>query len=398
MRPLSYTQISRYRDCPLSYKLLYIDRLKPKAKYYLSFGDVVHQCAEYFFKVAVPPPPTLENLLQFYAANWISDGYESPEQEQQYQEFGKQLLADFVKIHAPAFRMPLAVEYQFFINIDGVPLTGKIDRVDKIDGGVSIVDYKTNKELFSQDHLKEDLQLTFYQMAVQKVWDLPVKKLTLYHLRSNTPCSCDGRQREQIEEAREIVVKTAEGISKGLFPAVENQWCDFCDFPEHCPFRKQKYVKEEEQPAEAKKVLDGRSANEIVEQYAALQEQKKALETQLEELKQVICEYCRSGGYSRLYGPEHAISYKMVERDRFQRRPGQRYIGVGGTVAASAQIRSRTGKIPAGSKYLKLGPAPKAGSFERGDFGLPAALRPEKRGIGGITLAFTFLNLSFCLF
>ncbi len=65
MRPLSYTQISRYRNCPLSYKLQYIDKLKPKEKYYLSFGDVIHQCAEYFFKVPVPPPPSLEKLLKF---------------------------------------------------------------------------------------------------------------------------------------------------------------------------------------------------------------------------------------------------------------------------------------------------------------------------------------------
>ena len=77
MRPLSYTQISLYQSCPLQYKLQYIDGLKPKDKWYFSFGSTLHLCAQYFFKVRVPPPPSLEELLQFYEQNWISEGYES---------------------------------------------------------------------------------------------------------------------------------------------------------------------------------------------------------------------------------------------------------------------------------------------------------------------------------
>ena len=83
MRPLSYTQVNRYRTCPLWYKLQYIDKLRPKERFYLSFGDVIHQCAEFFYKIAAPPPPSLENLLQFYEKNWLSRGYQSPAQEGQ---------------------------------------------------------------------------------------------------------------------------------------------------------------------------------------------------------------------------------------------------------------------------------------------------------------------------
>ena len=176
MRPLSYSQISRYQTCPLWYKLQYIDKLKPKERFYLSFGDIIHQCAEYFFKIPVPPPPTLEKLLQFYENNWISEGYESPEQEQQYKEYGKQLLADFQRIHSADFKMPLAVEQQFYVNIQGTVLGGKIDRIDKLGDGVSIVDYKTSKDIFTTDHLEQDLQLTFYQLAVETMWKMPVKK------------------------------------------------------------------------------------------------------------------------------------------------------------------------------------------------------------------------------
>ncbi|HEX7475240.1 MAG TPA: PD-(D/E)XK nuclease family protein, partial [Dehalococcoidales bacterium] len=274
MRPLSYTQISRYRTCPLWYKLQYIDKLKPKERFYLSFGDVIHQCAEYFFKVPVPPPPSLEKLLGFYAANWISAGYETPEQEQQYKEYGKKLLADFWNIHQADFKMPLAVEQQFYINVaEGITLTGKIDRIDKVDSGVSIVDYKTNKDLFTAELLEQDLQLTFYQLAVEQMWKMPVKRLTLYHLRSNTACVCEARRPDRLKEARQIILNVADGIQHEIFPAKENSLCDFCDFPEHCPYQKHKFAPVEPAQPTDRQILHGESANNVVEQYAALQRQ-----------------------------------------------------------------------------------------------------------------------------
>lgn len=321
MRPLSYSQISRYLTCPLWYKLQYIDKLKPKERPYLSFGDIIHQCAEYFFKVPVPPPPTLEKLLQFYKTNWISDGYETPEQEQQYKDYGKQLLEEFWRIHSPGFHMPLAVEYQFSVNVDGIPLSGKIDRIDKVDGGVSIVDYKTSKELFTSQQLEQDLQLTFYQLAAEKIWKLPVKFLTLYHLRSNTACTCDGRTPEKLGQARQTLSNVADGITRGIFTATESWLCPYCDFPEHCPYHKHQYVQDEPTGSLPGKILQGMPASEIVERYAALQDQKKEIESHLDHLKQMICDFCEMEGYRRLYGQDHTITYKKVERTGFAEVP-----------------------------------------------------------------------------
>lgn len=317
MKPLSYSQISRYLTCPLWYKLQYIDKLKPKERFYLSFGDVIHQCAEYFFKVPVPPPPSLDKLLDFYETNWISDGYETPEQEQQYKDYGKQLLAEFWKIHFPDFHMPLAVEYQFSVNIDGVTLGGRIDRIDKLEDGISIVDYKTSKDLFTSNQLEDDLQLTFYQLAAEKTWKLPVKLLTLYHLRSNTPCTCGGRTSESLDQARQVILKVADGITRNNFPATENWLCSYCDFPQHCPYQKHKYAREETEKSSAKKILQGKTAREVVERYADLQSQKKEIEAQLDDLKQMICDYCETEGYRRLFSRDCTITYKTVSRTGF---------------------------------------------------------------------------------
>ncbi|MFX1265350.1 MAG: RecB family exonuclease, partial [Promethearchaeota archaeon] len=313
MRPLSYTQISLYQSCPLCYKLQYIDGLKPKDKWYFSFGSTMHLCADHFFRVKVPPPPSLDELLQFYEENWLAEGYDSDEEEANYKACGKEILVKFWQLHSPDFRVPLCVERRFYIDIEGIKLTGFIDRVDKLDsGGLSIVDYKTNQELFTREDLEKNLQLTFYQMAAEQTWQLPVEKLTLYHMRSNTPCYCQPRDTKQIDDARRLIMEVAENINSGRFPAIENQYCP-CDFPEHCPYYRQK----SEPDLENTDILQGMTEEETVERFVSLQTQIKELQLQFEEIKQMVIDFCQAEGLNRVYGKEHAITYKLIERIGF---------------------------------------------------------------------------------
>ncbi|MFH0847489.1 MAG: PD-(D/E)XK nuclease family protein [Chloroflexota bacterium] len=309
MRPLSYTQISLYCQCPLCYKLQYIDGLEPRDKWQFSFGQTLHRALEYFFRVRVPPPPSLESLLAFYEANWLSAGYSSPEEEANYRSYGRELLSSFWAIHQPDFRMPLAVEHRFTIDVEGVKLQGVIDRVDKLDSGkLAIVDYKTNYKMFTRDDLASDLQLTFYQLAAEKLWFLPVERLTLYHLRSNTPCFCGARDKAQLELAKEIVLDTAEKISAGKFESVENAFCP-CDFPEYCSYHRDRYAP----AAEETRV----PIKDAVERYVNLDSQIKELDLEKQELKDLIAAFCESQHLNRIFGDKHAITYRQIERTGF---------------------------------------------------------------------------------
>lgn len=316
VKRLSHSQISLYQSCPLHYRLEYIDNLPTKDKSYFSFGTVLHQCAEYFFGVPVPPPPQLDQLLKFYEGCWISDGYESQEQEANYKSYGKAILAEFWKIHSADFRLPLAVERSFTVDIGHVKLSGKIDRIDKLESGrLSIVDYKSGKVLFTKDYLEQDLQLTLYQVAAERLWDIPVEKLTLYHLGSNTPCSCSGRTREQLEDAIALVHSVAEAIAREEFPARENQYCP-CDFPEHCPYYRHKYDAVELTPTAAD-VLHDTAVAEAVERYADLQSQIKSLELELDDIRQQLIDFCQSQGLNRVFGRNHSITYKLIDKTGF---------------------------------------------------------------------------------
>ena len=250
-------------------------------------------------------------MLQFYEQNWASEGYDSAEEEANYKAYGREILTKFWEIHHRDFQMPLAVERLFNIDIGGVKLRGYIDRVDKLEsGGLSIVDYKTSQELFTVDDIEKDLQLTLYQIAAEHLWQLPVEKLTLYHMRSNTPISCAGRDEERLEEAKQLVLEVAEKIAGQVFPATENERCP-CDFPEHCPYYRHQYI-ETTEPAAPEAV----TASDI-ERYAALQSQIKSLQEELDELREKIIRYCEEEGLNRLFGPENEVTYKLVEMTGF---------------------------------------------------------------------------------
>ena len=240
MRSLSYSQASTYLACPLSYKLQYIDRLPRKPKSYLSFGATLHRCLAYYYRERRKHPPRLNDLLKFFEETWVSRGYGSEEQEAEDKALGRDILTRFWELHSADFRVPLATERWFSIDLGGISLRGYIDRVDLSErGGLVVLDYKAGKAIPSDDEAEDDLQLTLYQLASQHIWLLPVERLVIYHLRTNTPVDSSPRGPDMLEGARQTLLDVASAIAWGEFPSRLNQFCP-CDYPEHCPhFRQQ---------------------------------------------------------------------------------------------------------------------------------------------------------------
>ncbi len=267
MRPLSYSSISTYNECPLKYKLKYIDGLKEKPKSYLSFGSSLHEALRFMYSFR-PPPPSLEAVLKYYADNWLDKGYASEEEEEGYFTYGKRILRDFYNENIKHFKPPVAVEHQFNITIEGVPITGFIDRIDKLpDNTAEIIDYKSGKNIVNISSVEENEQLTLYQLAVEESIGLEVGKLTLYHLPSQTPVSSQSRSGEKIEVLKAKILNVAENIANQEFAAKKGRFCP-CDFPEHCPYYRHLYMKEEEEKQE--NLVD---IQQTIEEYSSFKDQ-----------------------------------------------------------------------------------------------------------------------------
>src|SRR6266478_2201710 len=149
-RPLSHSSISMYAECPQKYKFKYVDKIPEKPKHFFSYGQSVHSALEFFYGVKILPPPSLKELLDHYKNNWVQGGYRDEVQEEEYFRDGKELLTKFYHKHIQDHAIPFFVEYEFKLKVEGVPVIGYIDRIDKLpDGRLAVLDYKTGKALAS---------------------------------------------------------------------------------------------------------------------------------------------------------------------------------------------------------------------------------------------------------
>ena len=115
-------------------------------------------------------------------------------------------------------------------------LKGKIDRIDERDGGVEIVDYKTNEIVPTKLTADQKEQLLIYQMATEFVLHENPVALTYYYLTENKPISFKGTP-EELTALRERITTTIVAIRRGDFAADPSpQKCRQCDFKSICPF------------------------------------------------------------------------------------------------------------------------------------------------------------------
>ena len=133
-RPLSHSSITLYNECPQKYRFKYVDKIPEKPKHFFSYGQSVHLALEYFYGPVLTPEapkaPSLEDLLKHYREIWVATGYRDENHEAELFEEGRQLLTRFYDKHAKSFHVPFSVEYNFNFEYEGVPLTGKVDRID----------------------------------------------------------------------------------------------------------------------------------------------------------------------------------------------------------------------------------------------------------------------------
>lgn len=300
---LSYSSISTYQNCPLQYKFQYVDKLPTKKTPALSFGGSLHSALKLLYDVPVPKPPSKEKTIDFLLKNWESAGYESKDEEQQYLDHAKQILGEYYDTNIKDFQLPVALEQRFEVKLkDDLTVSGIIDRMDKLpSGGYEIIDYKTSRKLPIQSRLDSDLQLSMYHLATQETWGQEPEKLTLYFLIPNLKMTTR-RTKQDIEQVKTDIFKVAEGIAAQQFEPVQNALCPWCDFQPQCPLYKHKFSRKEQLVPEAIEI------DKVIDEYAELRSQEKALKDRLGELQQIIHQYCDEHSLCQLYSDKNIIS------------------------------------------------------------------------------------------
>jgi RecB family exonuclease len=293
---LSYSSINTYETCPAKFKFQYEDRVPQAPSPALSFGDSLHQALHLFHNRPVPVAPSLEELQEMLEATWVSEGFSGESEERTYRDHGRQVLAQYHRENAADYRIPVALEFRFQVQVEGVTLSGIIDRMDRLPGGgYEIVDYKTNRRLPPQSRIDQDLQLSIYHLAAREVWGIEPERLTLYYLLPGQRMSTT-RSPADVDELRRRIGVVAERIEAGMFEARQNPLCDWCDYQALCPLFRHQYERDKGDPAPR--------MTEIVDEWIALKRQGRDVYRRLDELNPLINAFADEHGYRRLFGTD----------------------------------------------------------------------------------------------
>ncbi len=316
-RPLSHSSISLYNECPQKYKFKYIDKVPEKPRHFFSFGQSVHTALEFFYDVKEPKAPSLEDVLKHYREKWVSAGYKDENQETEYFELGRGIIARFHDKHAKTFALPFSVEYQFDFEVDGVPVTGRIDRVDKLpDGRLHVLDYKTGKQL-QTGRIDTDAQLTMYQLACEKQLGVEVAELTFYHLPTLKEHKAFRRPAPLVDELKSKIVLTAESITKERFdPAPGETKCKWCDYKPICPIFKDVGVGPSSYGAPAATAMDAQLAA-LVDRAGEARAKAEAAKAEADAAAAELGAAMSKRGYVRAFGARFEATSSPAVRWEF---------------------------------------------------------------------------------
>ena len=179
---MSSTSLNKYLKCPVSFYFENILRIPMARTGPFGYGNAIHHSLEYYFRDMEKDPerrlPGVDVLLKYFA-----DGmkrYHSHFTKKEYDLTlirGEKTLTEYFEANSARWTgaKQHVPEYKVSTEHRGVPITGKIDRVEIYDDMVAVVDYKTGrydskktKPPLGDDDLGGDYwrQIIFYKMLM----------------------------------------------------------------------------------------------------------------------------------------------------------------------------------------------------------------------------------------
>jgi DNA helicase-2/ATP-dependent DNA helicase PcrA len=254
----SFSSLSTYETCPYKFYLGYVMRVPVGKKSALVFGEIIHdtlrEFAELKTKLNQQQQESLfqgdnhksmeslnfKDLLKLYEKNWRDGFFENDKQKNRYFENGKIALKNFYEDYTKTNEKIHLLEQPFVIALNEEKISGRIDRIDLIDDGVEIIDYKTGQAPKKQLATKNKRQLILYQWAAQEknILNLKPQKLTYFYLEANKKIHINVKD-ENVEKLKKHFEQLIEKIKNQEFLATPNQaTCQFCDYRGICEYRK----------------------------------------------------------------------------------------------------------------------------------------------------------------
>ena len=229
---LSASDIETYRLCPLKYKFARVFRIPQEPTINQRFGILLHQVLERFHS---SDGGSLEHLMNLFEASWRRAGFGDSNDDLQFRAKAIAALRRYHEATREHAGRPAWVERSFSFRLGPHLIRGRIDRVDRMpDGSYELIDYKTGKPKTPAE-LREDVQLSLYQMGARESWGLATSAQSYYYVLDGEKVPVRHSEQE-LERVRGTVAEIAAGISAHSFePRPTPEICRFCDYRIVCP-------------------------------------------------------------------------------------------------------------------------------------------------------------------
>jgi DNA helicase-2/ATP-dependent DNA helicase PcrA len=185
---MNVTSLNNYLDCPLAFYYKNLIRIPSGKSENLEFGSAVHFALQRLFEDMQKDEnqnfPSKENMFGYF--KWYMMHHRenfTPESFNRRMEYGEKVLADYYDHYMNTCNKIVAVERNIKnVMIDGIPVKGKIDKLEFNGKEVNVVDYKTGdvnseytrKKLLAPNEKQPNggdywRQAVFYKMLVDNM-------------------------------------------------------------------------------------------------------------------------------------------------------------------------------------------------------------------------------------
>jgi len=235
---LSFSRVDSYQTCPLRFRFAYVDKLPTKPSPHLSWGTSIHTAIEGWWDSKLPEAPPVEVLLRRLYDGWDDSGFAGmPRAEKlKWYSHAQDVLRRHHARHAATYVPAVASEAWFELDLgEDVQVVGSIDHVARTaDGGIGIVDWKTNRKAKDRRHVAASLQLAIYALAARALWGHDPEWVALDFVVPGVRVTVD-RDQIDTDAAVATIHEVAARIKAEAFEPTPTALCPWCDFRSECP-------------------------------------------------------------------------------------------------------------------------------------------------------------------
>lgn len=134
----SYSRLNTFDDCAYGWFLHYICKCPKKEKFYSSYGTLMHELLEQYYRGELSKDDMLSAFL-LRAPEISTVSAPKPDTIKKYIDGG----VEYLKSFSPLPYKMIDVEHEVKFSIFGIPFVGFIDYIGEKDGELYIVDHKS---------------------------------------------------------------------------------------------------------------------------------------------------------------------------------------------------------------------------------------------------------------